>query len=154
MTIPAAGDPAPDFSLDDTDGNSVNLADLRGRKVVLYFYSRDDTPGCVKEACGFRDNLARVTSQGALVYGISADDVASHRKFTDKYELNFPLLADTDKEVVQAYGVWVEKTRFGRKSMGIQRATFLIDEQGVITRVWPNVNPEGHADEVIKALAA
>ena len=154
MTMPAAGDMAPDLSLDDTDGNRVNLADLRGRKVVLYFYPRDDTPGCVKEACGFRDNLARVASQGALVYGVSADDVASHRKFTDKYALNFPLLADIDKEVVQAYGVWVEKTRSGRKSMGIQRATFLIDEQGVIARVWPNVNPEGHADEVIESLAA
>ena len=147
-----AGDPAPEFELQDTDGQTVRLRDLRGKKVVLYFYPRDDTPGCTKEACSFRDNLAALTDAGALVYGVSADSVASHQKFTAKYDLNFPLLADTDKSVVRDYGVWVQKQLAGKTSMGIQRATFLIDEDGAIASIWPNVRPDDHASEVLTAV--
>ena len=148
----AVGDPAPDFHLSADDGRSYALKELRGKKVVLYFYPKDDTPGCTKEACSFRDNLGRVTSKGAIVLGVSRDDVKSHAKFREKYHLNFPLLADVDGHVTEAYGVWKEKNLYGRTYMGIERTTFLIDEDGRIARVWPKVKVEGHTDEVLAAL--
>ena len=153
MSRPEVGDAAPEFELQDTDSQTVRLRDLRGKKVVLYFYPRDDTPGCTVEACSFRDNISALTEAGALVYGVSADDVASHGKFTSKFDLNFPLLADTERTTVQDYGVWVERKRFGRTSMGIQRATFLIDEEGRIAKVWATVKPELHVAQVLEAVA-
>ncbi len=153
MPRPEVGDAAPEFELQDTDSQTVRLRDLRGKKVVLYFYPRDDTPGCTVEACSFRDNIGALTEAGALVYGVSTDDVASHGKFTSKFDLNFPLLADTDRTTVQDYGVWVERKRYGRTSMGIQRATFLIDEEGRIAKVWATVKPEEHVAQVLEALA-
>ena len=153
MPRPEVGDAAPEFELQDTDSQTVRLRDLRGKKVVLYFYPRDDTPGCTVEACSFRDNIGALTEAGALVYGVSTDDVASHGKFTSKFDLNFPLLADTDRTTVQDYGVWVERKRYGRTSMGIQRATFLIDEDGRIAKVWATVKPEEHVAQVLEALA-
>ena len=153
MPRPEVGDAAPEFELQDTDSQTVRLRDLRGKKVVLYFYPRDDTPGCTVEACSFRDNIGALTEAGALVYGVSTDDVASHGKFTSKFDLNFPLLADTERTTVQDYGVWVERKRFGRTSMGIQRATFLIDEEGRIAKVWATVKPELHVAQVLEALA-
>jgi peroxiredoxin Q/BCP len=152
--MPKEGDAAPDFSLPADDGRTYSLRDLRGKKVVLYFYPKDDTPGCTKEACSFRDNLARVTSRGAIVLGVSKDDLASHAKFRRKYSLSFPLLSDTDGRVLDAYGVWKEKSLFGRTSMGVVRSTFIIDENGRIAKVFPHVNVEGHTDEVLEALAA
>jgi len=119
---------------------------------VLYFYPKDDTTGCTKEACSFRDNLARVTSRGAVLLGVSRDDVASHEKFRDKFHLNFPLLADVDGRVTEAYGVWKEKTNYGRTYWGIERTTFLIDEEGRISRIWPRVKVDGHTDQVLAAL--
>ena len=153
MPMLQAGDAAPDFQLQDTDGHTVSLADLRGKKVVLYFYPKDDTPGCTTEACSFRDNLASVTSRGALVFGVSPDSVESHQKFSQKHDLNFPLLADPEKQTVQDYGVWVEKKRYGRTFMGVQRATFLIDETGTIARVWPDVKPGEHVAEVLEEIS-
>ena len=153
MSRPEVGDAAPEFELQDTNSQTVRLRDLRGKKVVLYFYPRDDTPGCTVEACSFRDNIGALTEAGALVYGVSTDDVASHGKFTSKFDLNFPLLADTDRTTVQDYGVWVERKRYGRTSMGIQRATFLIDEEGRIAKVWATVKPEEHIAQVLEALA-
>ena len=153
MSRPEVGDAAPEFELQDTNSQTVRLRDLRGKKVVLYFYPRDDTPGCTVEACSFRDNIGALTEAGALVYGVSTDDVASHGKFTSKFDLNFPLLADTDRTTVQDYGVWVERKRYGRTSMGIQRATFLIDEDGRIAKVWATVKPEEHVAQVLEALA-
>ncbi len=153
MPRPEVGDAAPEFELQDTDSQTVRLRDLRGKKVVLYFYPRDDTPGCTVEACSFRDNIGALTEAGALVYGVSTDDVASHGKFTSKFDLNFPLLADTERTTVQDYGVWVERKRFGRTSMGIQRATFLIDEEGRIAKVWATVKPELHVAQVLEAVA-
>ena len=153
MSRPEVGDAAPEFELQDTDSQTVRLRDLRGKKVVLYFYPRDDTPGCTVEACSFRDNIGALTEAGALVYGVSTDDVASHGKFTSKFDLNFPLLADTERTTVQDYGVWVERKRFGRTSMGIQRATFLIDEEGRIAKVWATVKPELHVAQVLEAVA-
>ena len=150
--MPSEGDPAPDFALPSDDGRTIALKDLRGKKVVLYFYPNDDTPGCTKEACSFRDNLARVTSKGAVVLGVSRDTLSSHGKFRDKYHLNFPLLADVDGRVTEAYGVWKEKSNYGRTYWGIERTTFLLDEKGVIARVWPKVKVEGHTDEVLAAL--
>ena len=150
--MPQAGDPAPDFSLPADDGRTVKLSDLRGKKVVLYFYPKDDTPGCTKEACGFRDNLARATTKGAVVLGVSRDTTASHGTFRTKYDLNFPLLSDENGRVTEAYGVWKEKNLYGRTSMGIVRTTFLIDEKGRIARVWPKVKVDGHVDEVLAAL--
>lgn len=147
-----AGVPAPDFTLQDSEGNTVRLADYRGRKVVLYFYPKDDTPGCTTEACSFRDNLGRVQALGAVVLGVSPDTVESHRKFAEKHGLQFTLLADPDTTTAQAYGVWVKKTMYGREHMGIERATFIIDEAGIIRRVFPKVKVEGHTDEVIEAL--
>jgi len=150
--MPSEGDPAPDFALPSDDGRTIALNDLRGKKVVLYFYPKDDTPGCTKEACSFRDNLSRVTSKGAIVLGVSRDTLSSHGKFRDKYHLNFPLLADVDGRVTEAYGVWKEKSNYGRTYWGIERTTFLLDEKGRIARVWPKVKVEGHTDEVLAAL--
>ena len=148
----AVGDKAPDFKLQADDGRTVSLKDLRGKKVVLYFYPKDDTPGCTAEACSFRDNLARVTSKGAVLVGVSRDDHASHEKFRDKYHLNFPLLSDDGGVVTEAYGVWKKKKLYGKEFMGIERTTFLIDEGGKVAKVWPKVKVEGHTDEVLAAL--
>ncbi len=143
---------APDFTLRADDGRMVSLRDFHGKKFVLYFYPKDDTPGCTKEACSFRDNLARVTSRGAIVLGVSRDDARSHVKFKDKYHLNFPLLSDDDGRVTEAYGVWKKKNMYGREYFGIERTTFLIDEKGRIAKIWPRVKVEGHAEEVLASL--
>ncbi len=146
------GDPAPDFAIPSTDGSVVRLADLRGKHVVLYFYPKDDTPGCTKEACGFRDAHAKFKRKGVVVLGASTDPVKSHAKFAAKFELPFPLLADEKKELVQAYGAWGEKVFMGRKYQGTHRVTFHIDPDGRIAHVWPEVKPEEHAAEVLKAI--
>lgn len=143
---------APDFSLPADDGSTVTLAGLKGRKVVLYFYPKDDTSGCTKEACGFRDSWKDVQRTGAVVLGVSPDDVASHQKFKRKYDLPFPLLADADHRVAEAYGAWGEKSMYGRRYMGILRTTFVIDGEGRIVRVFEKVKPEGHAGEVLAVL--
>jgi peroxiredoxin Q/BCP len=148
----AVGEKAPDFTLPADDGRRVSLKELRGKKVVLYFYPKDDTPGCTAEACSFRDNLGRVTAKGAVVLGVSRDSAASHGKFRDKYHLNFPLLSDDGGKVTEAYGVWKKKNLYGREFMGIERTTFLIDEEGKVARVWPRVKVDGHTDEVLAAL--
>ncbi|HMO65299.1 MAG TPA: thioredoxin-dependent thiol peroxidase [Verrucomicrobiota bacterium] len=150
--LPQPGDPAPPFSATAADGSTVSLAGLRGRKVVLYFYPKDDTPGCTKEACGFRDLYAEIQKRGAVVLGVSTDPVKAHRKFTEKFSLPFPLLADEDRRIVTAYRVWGEKSFMGRKYMGTNRVTFLIGPDGRILRVWPKVKPEEHAAEVLAAL--
>ena len=146
------GDAAPDFETRDAEGNTVKLSDLRGRKVVLYFYPKDDTPGCTKEACSFRDSFAEFGRRGIEVLGVSTDDEKSHRKFAEKYGLPFTLLADTDHSVADLYGVYGEKQFMGRKYMGVARKTFLIDEEGKIKKVFDKVNVEQHADEVMKAF--
>jgi peroxiredoxin Q/BCP len=151
-TKAATGKPAPSFRLQADDGNWVSLNDLKGKNVVLYFYPKDDTPGCTKEACAFRDGISKIQAKGAVVYGVSADDVESHRRFKEKYNLNFPLLADVAKKTVQDYGVWKEKNMYGRTYMGIERTTFLIGEDGRIRKIFPKVNVEVHYDEVLKAL--
>lgn len=143
---------APDFELQDSTGQNRRLSEFRGRKVVLYFYPKDDTPGCTKEACSFRDNLERIANLGAVVVGVSPDRVESHGRFAAKYGLSFPLLADSDARVAQAYGVWVKKSMYGREYMGIERTTFVIDEGGVVRRVFPKVKVAGHVDEVVRAL--
>jgi peroxiredoxin Q/BCP len=147
-----AGNPAPKFTLTATDGSKVRLADLKGAPVVLYFYPKDDTPGCTIEACAFRDRKSDLEALGAHVFGISPDDVDSHQAFTEKFELNFPLLADTDHAVAEKYGAWREKNRYGKKSMGIQRSTFIIDAQGKVARMWKAVKVDGHDDKVLEAL--
>ena len=146
------GEAAPDFESRDAEGNTVRLADLRGQKVVLYFYPKDDTPGCTKQACSLRDGHAELTRRGIKVIGVSLDDEKSHQKFADKYSLPFTLLADTDHSVADAYGVYGEKEFAGRKYMGVSRKTFLIDEQGRLRKVLDKVNVEEHADEVMKAF--
>jgi len=146
------GQIAPDFTLPTTDGSTVRLSDLRGKKVVLYFYPKDDTPGCTKEACAFRDNLGVLQSMGVVVLGVSPDSVASHQKFAQKYGLPFPLLADEGAQVATTYGVWKEKKQYGRTYMGIERTTFLIDENGIVQRVFPKVKVDGHVEEVIEAI--
>lgn len=148
------GQPAPDFALPATDGSTVRLSDLRGKKVVLYFYPKDDTPGCTKEACAFRDHLGTLQGMGVVVLGVSADSVASHQKFAQKYGLNFPLLSDEGAQVATAYGVWKEKKMYGRTSMGIERTTFLIDEQGIVRKVFPKVKVDGHVEDVMEAIRA
>ena len=146
------GEAAPDFEARDAEGNKVKLSDLRGQKVVLYFYPKDDTPGCTKEACSFRDSFAEFERRGIRVLGVSLDDEGSHRKFADKYKLPFTLLADTDHAVADRYGVYGEKQFAGRKYMGVDRKTFLIDERGRVARVFDKVDVERHADEVLKAF--
>jgi thioredoxin-dependent peroxiredoxin len=146
------GDKAPDFTAHATDGQQVSLSDFKGKNVVLYFYPRDDTPGCTKESCAFRDIFSKFKEKGAVILGISVDSVKSHTKFTEKYKLPFPLLADEDKSLVQAYGVWGQKSFLGRKYMGTHRVTFLIGPDGRIKRIWPKVKPETHAKEVLAFL--
>ncbi|MEX0613483.1 MAG: thioredoxin-dependent thiol peroxidase [Pirellulales bacterium] len=147
------GQRAPSFTLTADDGSKVRLADLRGGPVVLYFYPKDDTPGCTREACAFRDQQPRFTKVGATVLGISADSIESHQKFRDKHDLNFPLLADVDHTVAEKYGAWREKNLYGKKSMGIQRSTFLIDADGKVAKVWKAVKVDGHDQQVLDALA-
>jgi peroxiredoxin Q/BCP len=143
---------APAFSLPADDGSTVALKDLKGKKVVLYFYPKDDTSGCTTEACEFRDSWTSVRKKGAVVLGVSPDGVKSHGKFKEKYELPFPLLADEDHAVAEAYGVWGEKSMYGRKYFGILRTTFIIDEAGRVAKVFEKVKPKGHAAEVLAAL--
>lgn len=146
------GKRAPDFTLTADDGQKVRLADLKGKPVVLYFYPKDDTPGCTREACAFRDQQSHLQELGAVVLGVSPDSVESHVKFRDKYALNFPLLADPGHETAEKYGAWREKSMYGKKSMGIQRSTYLIDADGQVARLWKRVQVDGHDDEVLEAL--
>jgi peroxiredoxin Q/BCP len=146
------GQAAPDFALPAADGTTVRLSDLRGKKVVLYFYPKDDTPGCTKEACSFRDNLGALQNRGAVILGVSPDSIASHQKFAQKHGLTFPLLADEGAQVAAMYGVWKEKNLYGRTYMGIERTTFLIDEEGIVRRVFPKVKVDGHVEEVMEAI--
>jgi peroxiredoxin Q/BCP len=147
------GTTAPAFKTTDANGETVSLKDLRGQKVVLYFYPKDDTPGCTKEACSFRDEFATFKKRGITVLGVSPDNEKSHKKFETKYKLPFTLLADTDHAIAESYGVWGEKKFMGRTYMGVQRTTFLIDEKGKIKKVFEKVKPEDHASEVLEAFA-
>jgi len=146
------GDQAPAFSAPTNGGGRLSLAELKGKNVILYFYPKDDTPGCTKEACAFRDHFAEFKKKGAIVLGVSVDPVKSHDKFVEKFKLPFTLLADVDKKIVEAYGVWGQKSFMGRKYMGIHRVTFLIGPDGKIRKIWPKVKPEEHAEEVLAAL--
>jgi peroxiredoxin Q/BCP len=148
------GKPAPDFELRTDAGESVKLSDFRGRPVVLYFYPKDDTPGCTTQARGIRDNYAAFEERGAVVLGISPDDESSHVKFKEKYGLPFTLLADADHKVAEDYGVWGEKKAYGKTYMGVERSTFLIDSEGNVARVMRKVKPDTHADDVLAALPA
>jgi peroxiredoxin Q/BCP len=152
MSLLEIGDKAPDFKTRDQDGETVSLKDFRGKKVVLYFYPKDDTPGCTKEACSFRDGFAAFRRRKIEVLGVSVDDEKSHRKFAEKFSLPFRLLADPEKKIVTAYGVWGEKSMYGRKYMGTHRVTYVIDEKGKVAAVWPKVKPEGHAEEILAAI--
>lgn len=151
MMMLTEGQAFPDFSLSDQDGNTITQEDLKGSKSVIYFYPKDDTPGCTTEACGFRDRMQEVP--GARVLGVSPDSAKSHRKFADKFGLKFTLLADTEHSLCEACGVWVEKSMYGKTYMGVERTTFLLDENGLITKVFAKVKPQGHAEEVLAALA-
>jgi peroxiredoxin Q/BCP len=146
------GDKAPAFNLESDSGEKIALKDLKGKAVVLYFYPKDLTPGCTQEACDFRDSLTRLKKSGAVVLGVSKDSAESHRKFVAKHKLNFPLLADTEGKVCEAYGVWQEKSLYGRKFMGIVRTTFVISAQGKIQKIFPKVKVQGHIDAVFEAL--
>lgn len=146
------GSRAPAFSLPNEKGQVVKLSELKGKKIVVFFYPKDDTPGCTKEACSFRDGLQAIRKKGAVVLGVSADSVASHQKFSKKFDFNFPLLSDESKAMIQAYGVWKEKSMYGRKYMGIERTTVLIAKNGTISHVFPKVKVEGHYEEVLEAL--
>lgn len=146
------GDIAPDFTLKSQDGIEVSLKDFRGKKVVLYFYPKDMTPGCTKEACSFRDNYEKILKMGAVIIGISADSVEKHKKFKEKYNLQFDLLSDDKKQVSNLYGVWKQKKFLGKKFMGIERTTFIIDEKGKIFEIFRKVKVNNHIDEVLKSL--
>lgn len=152
MAILTAGASAPDFSLADQQGNTVRLSDYRGRWVVLYFYPKDMTPGCTQEACSFRDVYADFAQEEAVVLGISADDVQSHRKFADKYELPFPLLADTEHAVSESYGAWRKKHMYGKEFWGVERITYLIAPDGTVYHVFTKVKPATHGDEILTAI--
>lgn len=147
------GATAPAFKAKNADGETVSLKDLRGHKVVLYFYPKDDTPGCTKEACSFRDAFAKFKKRGITVLGVSPDSETSHKKFEAKYKLPFSLLSDADRSIAEAYGVWGEKKFMGRTYMGVHRTTFLIDEKGKIKKVFEKVKPEDHASEVLEAFS-
>lgn len=148
------GDKAPAFRMESDGGGKVSLADFKGKKLVLYFYPKDDTPGCTKEACGFRDSYAALKKKGVAVLGVSKDSTASHDKFKAKYKLPFALGSDAEIETAKAYGVWVKKKNYGREYMGMERSTFLIDEKGVIRGIWRGVKVNGHVDAVIEAVDA
>jgi len=147
-----AGRKAPDFTLLSDAGSRVNLTDYRGKKVVLYFYPKDHTPGCTRQACAFRDGAHQLKRRGAVVLGVSADPVSSHRSFKQKHELNFPLLSDENKEMLKSYDVWRQKSLYGKRYVGLDRATFLINETGKISKVFPKVTVDGHFKEVLSAL--
>lgn len=146
------GTKAPAFTAISDNGKKVKLSDFKGKPVVLYFYPKDDTPGCTKEACAFRDKSADWQELGAVVLGVSCDDVQSHAKFRDKYQLNFPLLVDEEHTIAELYGAWREKNMYGKKSMGVQRSTYLIDAQGKVAKVWKRVSVDGHDEQVLEAL--
>jgi thioredoxin-dependent peroxiredoxin len=146
------GDVAPEFTATTQEGKTISLSDFRGKNVILYFYPKDDTPGCTKEACAFRDDFAAFKTQGAVVLGVSTDSAKSHARFQEKYKLPFTLLADEDKKIVQAYGVYGQKSFMGRKYMGTHRVTFLIGPDGRVRKIWPAVKPAEHAAEVLAAL--
>ncbi len=146
------GKRAPAFTLESDAGDKVSLVSLRGKRVVLYFYPKDDTPGCTQESCDFRDNLARVKAHGAVILGVSKDSVSSHQKFKTKYDLPFPLLSDPTHAMIEKYGIWVEKKLYGRAYMGVERTTVIIDETGKVAHVFPKVKVNGHVDKVIEAL--
>jgi peroxiredoxin Q/BCP len=148
------GDKVPALTLTADDGSKIKLADLKGSPVVLYFYPRDDTPGCTREACDFRDRSQELKKLGAKIFGVSPDDVTSHVKFKGKYKLNFPLLADPDHKTAEKFGAWREKNMYGKKSVGIVRSTFLIGSDGVIKKVWRSVKVDGHDAAVLEALKA
>lgn len=148
------GQKAPDFNLATDSGEKIKLSQLKGSPVVVYFYPKDDTPGCTVEACAFRDRSEELKDLGATVLGVSPDDAASHAKFRDKFELNFPLLVDAQHKVAEKYGAWREKNMYGKVSMGIQRSTFLIDREGKVAKVWKRVKVEGHDQQVIDSLKA
>jgi thioredoxin-dependent peroxiredoxin len=152
MPLPLLGSKAPDFKLPDHSGNTVSLSQLAGKSVVLYFYPKDNTSGCTVEACDFRDEHSALEKAGAVVLGVSPDDAKSHQKFVTKFNLPFPLLVDEGHKIAEAYGVWGEKSLYGRKFLGITRATFLIDAQGKVKHVWPKVKVKGHVTEVLSAL--
>lgn len=147
------GEKAPEFTLPTGDGGSVSLKDLKGSTVILYFYPKDNTSGCTKEACAFRDNISVLRKRGVTVIGVSADSVDSHRKFAEKYKLPFTLVSDEKKEVIGKYGVWKEKSMYGRTFLGIQRTTFVIDGKGAITHIFSKVRVEGHVEELLELLA-
>jgi thioredoxin-dependent peroxiredoxin len=144
--------PAPEFELATDEGKKVKLSDYRGQKVILYFYPKDDTPGCTTQACDLRDHIKEIDSKGAVVLGVSPDDVASHQSFKKKFNLNFPLLADVDHKVAEAYGVWKEKNLYGKKTMGVERTSFIIDEQGKIAKILPRVKPAEHVGQIFESL--
>jgi thioredoxin-dependent peroxiredoxin len=151
---PAVGDRAPDFTMPTDGGGAIKLSDLKGKTVVLYFYPKDDTTGCTKEACGFNDTLPSFSKLKAEIIGVSRDSVASHDKFKKKYGLKFRLASDADSKVSDAYGTWVEKSMYGRKYMGMERATYLIDGKGVVRQIWRKVKVPGHVEEVMAAIKA
>ncbi|HET9440402.1 MAG TPA: thioredoxin-dependent thiol peroxidase [Longimicrobiales bacterium] len=144
--------PAPDFELQADDGSAVKLSNFKGQKVILYFYPKDDTPGCTTQACDLRDHIQEIDARGVVVLGVSPDDVASHRKFKQKFGLNFPLLADVDHTVAELYGVWKEKNLYGRKIMGVERTSFIIDEEGNIAKVLPRVKPAEHVGQLLELV--
>ncbi len=150
--MPVIGETAPPISALDQLGKTVNLSDFLGKTVVLYFYPKDDTPGCTKEACGFRDDYASFTNKGVVILGVSPDDTAKHKKFVDKYNLPFSLLADPEKVICQAYGVWKEKSMYGRTSMGVERTTFVISPEGKIDKIFAKVKVEGHISKVLDSV--
>lgn len=147
------GDPAPDFTLSDADGNPVSLSDFKGQKVVLYFYPKDDTPGCTKEACGFRDAQDDYMEANAVVIGVSPDSEKSHQRFRDKYDLPFLLLADPERQAIEGYEVWKEKNMYGKKYMGVERSTFIIDEDGIVLEILRKVKVDGHVQSVLASLS-
>ena len=149
---PKEGEAAPDFKAQSTDGKEVSLKDFRGKNVILYFYPKDDTPGCTREACGFRDEFKRFAAKDAVVLGVSHDSLESHDKFRKKYTLPFPLLSDEDKKITTAYGVYKEKSLYGRLFMGIERTTFVIGKDGKIKRIFPKVKVDGHIEEILSEL--